>query len=251
MTRQLIAGNWKMNGLRKDGTALARGLVEKLATDGGLDCDLLVCPPAHLLLAIGDILEGSGIALGAQDCHTEEAGAHTGDLSAAMLADAGCSHVIVGHSERRQNHGETDDLVKAKTTAALKAGLTPVVCVGETQAERDEGKTLEVIERQVRRSLPNKPGFVLAYEPVWAIGTGLTPTPADVAEVHTYLRELLIELFGPLEEGMRILYGGSVKPDNAGELLAVRNVNGALVGGASLKVEDFLGIALAGAKAGS
>jgi len=251
MTRQLIAGNWKMNGLREDGMALARGLVEKLAAGEGPGCDFLVCPPAQLLIPVGEALEGSEIALGGQDCHTDESGAHTGDISAAMLADAGCSHVIVGHSERRQNHGETDELVKGKTSAALKAGLVPVVCVGETQEEREAGKTLEVIERQVRRSLPNTPGFVLAYEPVWAIGTGLTPTPADVAEVHTYIRELLIELFGPQEQGMRILYGGSVKPENAAELLSVKNVNGALVGGASLKAEDFLAIARAGVSAGS
>ena len=242
--RKLIAGNWKMNGLKASGTALASELAA-LAKAQAPGCDLLVCPPAHLLCPVAAALSGSPIALGGQDCHAEQSGAHTGDISAAMLADAGCSHVIVGHSERRQDHGEGDALVKAKAAAALAAGLTPIVCVGETEAERTTGRALTVIETQVRGSLPAGGGGlpVVAYEPVWAIGTGKTATTGDVAEAHGHIRELLTEILGA-EAGasVAILYGGSVKPANAAELLCVANVDGALVGGASLRADDFWAI---------
>jgi len=243
--RKLIAGNWKMNGLKASGTALA-GELAALAKTRAPGCDLLVCPPAQLLLPVAEALAGSPVALGGQDCHAEASGAHTGDISAAMLADAGCGHVIVGHSERRQNHGEGDQLVKAKAEAALAAGLTPIVCVGETEAERGAGRALAVIETQVRGSLPaGAKGLpVIAYEPVWAIGTGKTATSDDVAEAHGHIRGLLTEILGA-EAGasVAILYGGSVKPANAAELLRVANVDGALVGGASLKADDFWAIA--------
>jgi triosephosphate isomerase len=242
--RQLIAGNWKMNGRRAGAVALVRNLAAR-AAGAGLRCDLLVCPPAPLLLPVGEALAGSPIALGGQDCHPDEDGAHTGDVSAAMLADAGCRFVIVGHSERRTDHGETDALVGAKAAAALGAGLIAVVCVGETLAERDAGKALDVVERQILGSLPagaTPANTVVAYEPVWAIGTGRTPTPEDVAAVHGHLRQVLGRKV-PDADRMRLLYGGSVKPDNAQVLLAVPDVDGALVGGASLKADDFWGIA--------
>ncbi|MGF1609468.1 MAG: triose-phosphate isomerase [Kiloniellales bacterium] len=249
--RKLIAGNWKMNGLLADALALAGALLERAEQAPDLACDLLVCPPAQLLHPVGQHLKGGPVKLGGQDCHTKVSGAHTGDISAAMLADVGCSHVIVGHSERRQDHGEDDATVRAKATAARAAGLVPIVCVGETEAERAAGETLAVIERQVRGSIPTDndgAALVVAYEPVWAIGTGRTATPADVAEAHTNIRRLLWELLGEATgSGVRILYGGSVKPDNAGELLAVANVDGALVGGASLKAADFWAIATASA----
>jgi len=243
--RKLIAGNWKMNGLKASGIALAGELAARARAQAP-GCDLLVCPPAHLLLPVAEALAGSPVALGGQDCHTAESGAHTGDISAAMLADAGCSHVIVGHSERRQDHGEGDTLVQAKAAAALAAGLTPIVCVGETEAERTAGRALAVIGAQVRGSLPAAGGTlpVIAYEPVWAIGTGKTATAADVAEAHGHIRGLLTEILGT-EAGVSvaILYGGSVKPANAAELLRVADVDGALVGGASLKADDFWAIA--------
>lgn len=249
MRRKLIAGNWKMNGLRAGGVALAGDLAEKCKAETP-ECDFLVCPPAHLLISVADALAGSGIALGGQDCHSEASGAHTGDLSAEMLADSGCGFVILGHSERRADHGESSALVRSKAAAAERAGLTAIVCVGETAEERKAGRALEVIGKQVRESLPTTPGpevagaaLVVAYEPVWAIGTGLTATPDDVAEVHAYIRKLLTELYGQeVGDAIRILYGGSVKPGNAAELMAVANVDGALVGGASLKSEDFWAI---------
>lgn len=244
MGRKLIAGNWKMNGLRAGGTALAGGLAEKCRAETPR-CDFLVCPPAHLLIPVSEAIAGSGIALGGQDCHTAVSGAHTGDLSAEMLADVGCGFVILGHSERRADHGESSALVRSKADAAARADLKAIVCVGETAEERKAGRALEVIEAQVRESLPeaSTADLVVAYEPVWAIGTGLTATPADVAEAHAHIRALLVELFGEATgNGIRILYGGSVKPANAAELMAVENVDGALVGGASLKVEDFWAI---------
>lgn len=251
MPTSLIAGNWKMNGLRDSAGALAdalRGLAHSRPVKG---CEILVCPPAPLLLLIGPRLDGTGIALGAQDCHPAEKGAHTGDISAAMLKDAGCSYVIVGHSERRSDHGESDAEVRAKAQAALTAGLRPIVCVGETEAQRTAGDALTVIESQLRGSLPdvaNGANVVVAYEPVWAIGTGRTATPDDVAEVHGHIRALLREhLGGAPGAAVRLLYGGSVKPENAAELLAVPEVNGALVGGASLQAEDFWAIAEAAA----
>lgn len=244
MRRKLIAGNWKMNGLRAGGIALASGLAEKANAEAP-SCDFLICPPAHLLISVAEAVAGSPVALGGQDCHVEASGAHTGDLSAEMLADAGCSFVILGHSERRADHGESSALVRAKAAAADRAGLTAIVCVGETAEERKAGRALEVIEEQIRESLPEsaEASLVVAYEPVWAIGTGLTATPADVAEVHAQIRKLLIELFGnDTGSAIRILYGGSVKPANAAELMAVENVDGALVGGASLKLDDFCAI---------
>ena len=249
MPRTLIAGNWKMNGLREDALRLLNDLRERSHAGGPeLACDLLVCPPFTLLAEAASILSDTTIAVGGQDCHEAASGAHTGDIAAAMLADVGCSFVIVGHSERRQDHGEDDALVRAKAEAALSAGLTPIVCVGETDPERQEGRALEVISRQIEGSLPRAgqgAGIVIAYEPVWAIGTGKTASPADVSEVHAAIRALLGEIMGGAGDEVRILYGGSVKPGNAFELLDVDNVDGALVGGASLKAEDFWAIAQA------
>jgi triosephosphate isomerase (TIM) len=211
-----------------------------------LEADAMICPPATLLARAHAILADSSVALGAQDCHPLASGAHTGDIAAEMLKDAGASAVIVGHSERRTDHGETDALVNAKAEAAHRADLTAIICIGETEAERRDGATLEIVRRQIGGSVPEASraeNTVIAYEPVWAIGTGLTPTPADVAEVHGFIRSELKRLLGEGESSrMRILYGGSVKPANAGELLFVPDVNGALVGGASLKAEDFYAI---------
>jgi triosephosphate isomerase len=240
--RPLVAGNWKMNGLRASAAELGK-IVQGAQTLPKVD--LLVCPPATLVAMFAAAAHGSRVAIGAQDCHTEPAGAYTGDISAEMLADAGASAVIVGHSERRTYHHESDADVRAKTLAARRADLTAIVCVGETKDQRSGGQTLEVVGAQLAGSLPDgatAENLVVAYEPVWAIGTGLTPTPADVAEVHGFIRERLIARFGAAGEGMRILYGGSVKPANAKELLGIANVDGALVGGASLKADDFLGI---------
>jgi triosephosphate isomerase len=231
---------------------LTASLVELKAMREAVDAgkagaaELAVCPPATLLAQAAAALKGGKVSLGAQDCHAKDAGAFTGDIAAPMIKDAGASYVIVGHSERRQYHGETDVTVKAKAEAALKAGLTAIVCVGETRAEREAGKAIEVVSTQVRGSLPAGGApetVVVAYEPVWAIGTGLTPTPANVAEVHAAIRKLLSEVYGPVGAKLRILYGGSVKPTNAKELLGLANVDGALVGGASLKAVDFLAIA--------
>ncbi len=242
--RFLVAGNWKMNGLRDESQALARQLLDLIASDGAPGCDMLVCPPAILIGPVGATVRDTSILLGAQDCHPNGAGAHTGDISAPMIADSGCAYVIVGHSERRADHGEDDALVRAKAEAALEAGLIPIICVGETLAERDAGRAVEVVLGQLDGSLPgaaSAANTVLAYEPVWAIGTGRTPTGDDIAQVHDALRG---GLAGRISEpdAMRILYGGSVKPDNAAEILAIENVNGALVGGASLKADDFWGI---------
>lgn len=240
--RPLVAGNWKMHGL----AASAAELAKIIAGAAGPHCDLMVCPPATLIARFAAAAAGSAVLIGGQDCHPEASGAHTGDIAAEMLADAGARAVIVGHSERRADHHETDRLVRAKAYAARRAGLTAVVCVGEQKAEREAGRTLAIIGRQLDASLPDgatSATLVVAYEPVWAIGSGLTPTPADVAEVHGFIRKHLGERFGPEGPRIRILYGGSVKPANAEELLTVAEVNGALVGGASLKAEDFLGIA--------
>ena len=242
--RPLIAGNWKMNGLQSSAGEL-RKLVQG-SGDVAATVDLLVCPPATLVAAFATTARGSKVAIGGQDCHAEAAGAFTGDISAEMLADAGATSVIVGHSERRTLHHETDAQVRAKALAAWRSGLTAIVCIGETRAERDAKRTLEVIGRQLDGSLPdaaNSANLVVAYEPVWAIGTGLTPMPADVAEAHQFIRQRLSARFGAAGEKIRILYGGSVKPSNAKELLGVANVDGALVGGASLKAEEFLAIA--------
>jgi len=244
--RPLIAGNWKMNGTRRSADELTR-IIEG-ARDLTARMDLLVCPPATLIVGFAAMARGSRVAIGGQDCHAEPAGAFTGDISAEMLKDAGATAVIVGHSERRTCHHETDADVRAKALAARRARLLAIVCIGETRAEREAGETLATVGRQFACSLPdeaNAATLALAYEPVWAIGSGLTPTPNDVAEVHGFLRKQLMARYGEAGEGIRILYGGSVKPSNAGELLTVADVNGALVGGASLKAEDFLEIARA------
>jgi triosephosphate isomerase len=243
--RPLVAGNWKMNGLRPAAAELGK-IVQGSAELSNVD--LVVCPPATLVMMFASATHGSKVAVGAQNCHAEPSGAFTGDISAEMLADAGATAVIVGHSERRTYHAETDSMVRAKALAAWRAGLTAIVCIGETKDQRATKQTLDVVGAQLAGSLPNAvmaDGLVIAYEPVWAIGTGLTPTPADVTEVHGFIRERLIERFGETGNEIRVLYGGSVKPANAGELLKVPNVDGALVGGASLKAEDFLGIARA------
>lgn len=237
----LIAGNWKMNGLTDDGVALARAVAQ-----GASGHDMLICPPATLLHAVRSVLEGTDVALGGQDCHAAMSGAHTGDISPEMLKDAGCSHVLVGHSERRQDHGESDGDVAAKAAAAHAAGLIAVICVGETEAERDAGKTTDVIRAQLDGSVPagaTAANTVIAYEPVWAIGTGRTPTAAEANEVHAFIREHLSSKLDGL--ALRILYGGSMKPANAAELLAQPDIDGGLIGGASLKAEDFLAIAAA------
>ncbi|CCD93706.1 Triosephosphate isomerase (TIM) (Triose-phosphate isomerase) [Bradyrhizobium sp. ORS 375] len=243
--RPLIAGNWKMNGLKASAAEFEAMLAG--AADVTAKADLLVCPPATLLAAFAEKARGAtSIAVGAQDCHAKASGAHTGDISAEMLADAGASAIIVGHSERRADHGESDVVVHQKAEAAWRAGLVAIVCVGETQQQRDAGLTLDILSGQLTLSLPEgsrADNLIVAYEPVWAIGTGLTPTAGDVEQIHAFIRQLLIDRFKEQGARMRILYGGSVKPSNAAELMAVANVNGALVGGASLKAADFLAIA--------
>lgn len=242
--RSLIAGNWKMNGLRASIDELDR-IIEGVR---GLSATplVIVCPPATLIAAFAARANGSGVWIGGQDCSAEDFGAFTGDVSAPMLTDAGARAVIVGHSERRTYHQETDAQVCAKTLSAWRAGLTAIVCIGETEFERQAGATLSRLERQLDESLPDNSksdNLVVAYEPVWAIGTGRTPTSSDVADVHEFIRKQLLARFGKEGQGVRILYGGSVKPSNAQELLRVDNVDGALVGGASLKATDFLAIA--------
>ena len=242
--RVLIVGNWKMNGSRQSSqelAAMAAGLNPAFAEKA----DMLVCPPVVLLAGFAADSDSS-IRFGGQDCHFNTVGAHTGDISAEMLRDDGAVAVILGHSERRADHGEADAVIHAKVKAAWRAGLLPIVCVGETLAEREAGEASAVVSRQVRQSIPEGATgetLVVAYEPIWAIGTGRTPTPEDVAQVHATIRNVLTQRFGDEAEKVRILYGGSVKPDNARTLLATPNVDGALVGGASLKADDFLGIA--------
>jgi triosephosphate isomerase (TIM) len=244
--RPLVAGNWKMNGTAASAAEFDR--IVAGAPPVTARADLLVCPPATLVAAFAARAAGSPVAIGGQDCHAEPAGAFTGDIAAEMLKDAGASAVIVGHSERRTFHKESDADVRAKAQAAWRAGLTAIVCIGESRDERAAGKTLDIIGGQLAGSLPDgatATSLVVAYEPVWAIGSGLTPTPKDVAEVHGFIRAQLVRRFGAAGEGMRILYGGSVKPANAKELMAVADVDGALVGGASLKADEFLAIAAA------
>jgi triosephosphate isomerase len=243
--RPLVAGNWKMNGARASWKE-AETLAGLLGADSARSVDVMLCPPATLITEFADQLKGSELLVGGQDCHGEGSGAHTGDISAEMMADAGASAVIVGHSERRADHGETSEDVRTKADAVHKSGLVAIICVGETEAERRQGDALNVVKTQLSGSLPENTradNTVIAYEPVWAIGTGLTPTLDDVGEMHRHIRT---ELTGKLGEGeasgIRILYGGSVKPSNAAELMAVADVNGALVGGASLKADDFWGI---------
>jgi len=236
--KKLAAGNWKMNGT-KAALAEVQALVAAFPAPA---CEMLLCPPATLISAMAEAAAGTPLLVGAQDCHPKPQGAHTGDISVAMLKDAGATHVILGHSERRTDHGETDDLVRAKAQAVVDAGLIAIVCIGETEAERDAGKTLAVIGTQLDGSIPlgaTAANVVIAYEPVWAIGTGRTPTLSEIAEVHSFLRGRLRGLTGAEAEGMRILYGGSVKPSNATDIFAVPHVDGALVGGASLKAADF------------
>jgi triosephosphate isomerase len=241
--RPLVAGNWKMNGLRSSAAEFTRIVegAQKLTA-----VDLMICPPATLLVLLAAAAKGTSVLIGAQDCHAEPSGAFTGDLSAEMLRDAGASAVIVGHSERRSYHKETDADVRAKALAARRAGLCAIVCVGETRAEREDGRALAVVGTQLDGSVPDGAtveNLVVAYEPVWAIGSGLTPTPTDVADMHAFIRQRLGSRLGEEGQGIRILYGGSVKPSNAKELLHVANVDGALVGGASLKADEFLAIA--------
>jgi triosephosphate isomerase len=239
--RQLVAGNWKMNGLRK-------GIDEIAAVKAGMAgarCDVAICPPATLLAAASAAAAGSPLLIGGQDCHRDASGAHTGDIAAEMIADAGGKLVIVGHSERRTDHGETDEMVRAKAEAAWRAGLLAILCIGETRAEREADETLDVLERQLWGSVPDAAkasNIVIAYEPVWAIGTGLTASADDIVAAHAHIRARLTDRFGPEAAGIRIQYGGSVKSANASEILALPNVDGALVGGASLKAADFLGI---------
>ena len=240
--RQLIAGNWKMNGLLAEALDLAKTVAAQAA---GLGCDLLVCPPATVIRPVAGALAGTGIAVGGQDCHAAVSGAHTGDIAAAMLADAGATWVILGHSERRADHGETDAEVLAKVAAATAAGLAPIVCVGETEAERVAGRQEAVVGTQLAGSLPQGFAGVVAYEPVWAIGTGRTPTEADVAAMHGFIRATLVARLGAAGRELRILYGGSVKPSNARALMGLPDVGGALVGGASLVAANFLEIAKA------
>ena len=243
MPKRLIAGNWKMNGLKSS-------LVEaKLVSDGLSDAtdgpEVLICPPATLISSLRDTLADSAIKFGGQDCHVNASGAHTGDISAEMLADLGCVYGIVGHSERRADHGESSELVASKASALIRAGVVPIICIGETLEERKAGSTLAVLTTQLKGSVPDGldgAGFVVAYEPVWAIGTGLIPELSDIEEAHGHLRKTLEEMGVANSNAARLLYGGSVKPSNAAEILSIANVNGALVGGASLKASDFLGI---------
>jgi triosephosphate isomerase len=244
--RALIAGNWKMNGLSASVAELDR-IIQGFGPELSNKIDLLICPPFTLIEEFAATAKGTKVMIGAQDCHPKASGAHTGDISVEMLADAGAKAVIVGHSERRAEHGEDDALVRAKAEAAFRAGLVAIVCVGETRAEREAKQTLDVVSRQLQGSVPDgagAEGLVIAYEPVWAIGSGLTPSPGDVAEVHGLIRGAISARFGAATgSATRILYGGSVKPDNAALLLKANDVDGALVGGASLKADDFLAIA--------
>ena len=236
--RKLAAGNWKMNGT---GASLSE-IVALVTAHPAPGCEMLLCPPATLLARMADVAKGTALMVGGQDCHANPSGAHTGDVSAGMLADAGATHVVVGHSERRTDHAETDAQVLAKAQAAQVAGLVAVVCIGETETQRDAGETLDVIGRQLLGSVPQgstAANLVVAYEPVWAIGTGRTPTIAEIAEVHAFVRARLTARIGAQADGVRLLYGGSVKPSNATEIFAVPHVDGALVGGASLKAADF------------
>ena len=246
--RPVIAGNWKMNGLAKSKREI-KALIGRLAKTKRAAADVVICPPATLLHGFKPLVTGTRLALGAQDCHARQSGAHTGDLSAGMLKEAGAKWIIVGHSERRTDHGETDADVCAKAEAVLAEKLKAIVCVGESEQERLKGTTLRVIGRQLKGSLPadaRSTSVVVAYEPVWAIGTGRTPTLGDIDEVHRFIRRKLVEKLGDDGQRVRILYGGSVKPQNARDIMFVNDVDGALVGGASLKVKDFWPIVQAG-----
>ena len=245
--KTLIAGNWKMNCLVADGVELAKGVAKEVNNLEKADCNFLVCPPFTLISSVKAALEGSNVALGAQDCHFNNTGAHTGDISPVMLKDLGCSYVILGHSERRADHKESNELVHNKAINAYAADLKAIICIGETLEQRDAGQTIDVCTAQILGSVPTTAtaeNTVIAYEPVWAIGTGKTPTSDDVEAVHASIRKVLANKLGAEHaDKMNILYGGSVKPSNAKEFLSLENVDGALIGGASLKVEDFVGIA--------
>ncbi len=245
MRRNLAAGNWKMNGLR----GAADEIVKLAALQPNPNCDVLICPPATLLAPLAKVSVGTSVAVGGQDCHQNEKGAHTGDISAVMLKDAGAAYVIVGHSERRDDHGESNDLIAAKAQAAWTADLKAIVCCGESEAQRDSGATLDHIGAQLAASIPDgatAETLVVAYEPIWAIGTGRTPTLEDIKEVHDFIRNLLVTRFGDATgNGVRILYGGSMNPGNVVDISAIKNVDGGLVGGASLKAEDFTKIVTA------
>ena len=249
--RKLIAGNWKMNNLAAEGQALASAIADYVATAKPPNCDLLVCPPATILQTVAEQLSGSAVAVGGQNCHAEPRGAYTGEISATMLADVGATYVILGHSERRHGMGETDAMVQAKVTAAQGAGLVAIICIGETDAERDSGQTLEVLSRQIDSSLPSQSATltgantVVAYEPVWAIGTGRTPKNDEIAIAQDHIRACLLVRVGAAADQIRLLYGGSMKPDNAAAILAIDNVEGGLIGGASLASNDFCAIATA------
>ncbi|MBR2274083.1 MAG: triose-phosphate isomerase [Alphaproteobacteria bacterium] len=247
--KTLIAGNWKMNELLSDGIALAKGVAEENKKATRKDCEILICPPFTLLMAIKKAIRGSKVMLGAQDCHFAEKGAHTGDISPEMLKDLGCQYVIVGHSERRTNHKESNALIAKKAEAAIRAGLKVIICIGETEAEKNAGKTIEVCRNQIMGSVPTAStaaNTVIAYEPVWAIGTGRTPTASEVEEVHAAIRQIIASKLGRANANkMRVLYGGSMKPNNAKSLLSLADVDGGLIGGASLKVADFMAIAAA------
>ncbi|MSP68626.1 MAG: triose-phosphate isomerase [Alphaproteobacteria bacterium] len=243
--RPLIAGNWKMNGLKADSSARVRNLATLLRGAAGLPAEIVVCPPATQIAAVVEAAAGTPILVGGQDCHGQPKGAHTGDVSAPMLADLGCRYVIVGHSERRANHGEGDALVAAKAAAVRAAGLVPIICIGETAAERNAGQAVAVAGRQIDASVPagtTPANTVIAYEPVWAIGTGRTPTIEEIAEMHAAIRARLVGRFGAPAAGVRVLYGGSMKPENAGPILQVADVDGGLIGGASLEAADFFAI---------
>lgn len=240
--KALVAGNWKMNGLKAASAEINK--LNDLIDQNGAKCDVLICPPFTLISSFCD-LKTANVAIGAQDCHMNMSGAHTGDISAEMIKELGCNYIIVGHSERRADHGESNDTVNSKAAAAQSVGTVAIICVGETIVEREAGKALDVVTSQVKASIPDgatSENTIIAYEPVWAIGTGHTPTAADVEEVHLAVRNVLNARFGDSGADINILYGGSVKASNADELMSVANVNGALVGGASLKADDFYGI---------
>lgn len=243
--KKLIAGNWKMNGLLSEGHKLAVDVMHAV-NEAKPKADVLICPPFTLLSSVCKSSRRSSVMIGAQDCSKFDAGAHTGDISPVMLKDVGCKYVILGHSERRIDHKESNTTVRAKATAALHAGLKVIICVGETLKEREAGRALDVVEKQVKTSLPSQTtaaNTVIAYEPVWAIGTGKTATPEDAEEVHAHIRKVLVQKYGKrLASHIKILYGGSMKPANAAELLAKPDIDGGLIGGASLKAEDFVAI---------
>ena len=239
MSRQIIVGNWKMNGTSRDSQALVQALLAGLPASIP---DVVICPPFTQLALLTDALKLTSVALGAQDCHKDASGAHTGDISAPMLTDLGVSYVILGHSERRQEHGELDETVREKAVAAGKAGLTPIVCIGETEDQRDSGEHFDTLGWQIKGSLPDGFSGILAYEPIWAIGTGRAATTDEIAETMKFLREELVRQFGESGKTIRILYGGSVNDKNAASILSITDVAGALVGGASLKAEAFLSI---------